>query len=62
MANITIDGKEYDLDQLSDQAKQQLISLQFVDAELQRLNGQTAVFQTARVAYANALRELLPTE
>lgn len=31
---IQIDCKDYDLDQLSNEAKTQLASLQFVDAEL----------------------------
>jgi len=34
--------------------------LQFVDAELARLQGQAAVLQTARIAYAKALGEALP--
>lgn len=38
MPTIKIDDKDYDLDQLSEEAKAQLASLQFVDAELQRLN------------------------
>jgi hypothetical protein len=60
MANmIKIDDKDYDFDTLSDEAKNQLVSLQFVDAELQRLNAQAAVLQTARVAYANALKSAL---
>ena len=46
-------------DQLSDEAKAQLASLQFVDSELQRLNNQAAVLQTARVAYSKALNEAL---
>jgi hypothetical protein len=46
MPNINID---HDLDTFSDEAKAQLQSLQFVDAELARL---TAVLQTARVAYS----------
>ena len=50
----------YDLETLSDEAKNQLLSLQFVDAELQRLQAQAAVFQTARVAYVNALKAALP--
>ena len=62
MANVTIDGKEYDFDSLSDQVKQQLLNLQFVDAELQRLNSQAAVFQTARTVYSNALKEGLPND
>jgi hypothetical protein len=57
---IKIDDKEYDLDTLSDEAKNQLGSLQFVDSELQRLNAQAAVYQTARSGYSAALKELLP--
>lgn len=59
MATITIDGKEYDSDHLSDEVKAQLMSLQFCDAELQRYQALAAATQTARMAYANALRELL---
>ncbi|MEI6744643.1 MAG: DUF6447 family protein [Methylococcaceae bacterium] len=60
MTTIKIDDKDYDLETLSDEAKNQLVSLQFVDTELQRLNAQTAVLQTARLAYANALKDALP--
>jgi hypothetical protein len=59
MPMIKIDDKEYDLDQLSDEAKAHLGSMQFVDAELQRLTAQAAVLKTARVAYAKALNEAL---
>ena len=58
--NITIDGQGYDLASLSDEAKSQLASLQFVDAEVARLQAQMAALQTARNAYALALRQLLP--
>lgn len=58
-AQITIDNKAYDLDTLSDEAKNQVASMQFVDAELARLNAQIAVYQTARNGYAAALKELL---
>ena len=60
MPTIKIDGKEYELDSLSNQAKEQLASVQFVDAELQRIQAQTAVLQTARAAYVSALKESLP--
>lgn len=60
MTTITIDNINYELETLSDEAKNQLVSIQFVDAELQRLNAQAAVLQTARLAYANALKEVLP--
>lgn len=59
MSTVKIDDKDYDLVQLSDTAKAQLQSLQFVDAEIQRLNAQLAVMQTARMAYANALKDAL---
>lgn len=60
MPIITIDNQQYELDLLSDEVKGQLNSLQFVDAELQRLQAQAAVLQTARVAYSNALKAALP--
>jgi hypothetical protein len=60
MATITIDNVEYDTDNLSDQAKQQLQMLQVTEQELARLNGQLAIAQTARIAYANALKASLP--
>ena len=59
MNKVTIDDIEYDFDNLSGEAKNQLVSLQFVDQELQKLNAQAAVLQTARLAYANALKECL---
>lgn len=59
MPTIKIDNKEYDLDQLSTEAKAQLASMQFADAELQRLGFLTAAMQTARNAYAQALNVAL---
>jgi hypothetical protein len=60
MPTIKIDNIEYDLDTLSDEARAQLGSLQFVDSELARLTNQTAVLQTARIAYSKALNAALP--
>ena len=60
MPTISIDNIDYDLDTLSDEAKAQLNSLQFVDSELQRLTAQTAVLQTARMAYSKALQAAQP--
>ena len=59
MPSITIDSIDYDLDSLSEDAKAQISSIQFVDAELQRLQAKAAALQTARAAYARALSELL---
>jgi hypothetical protein len=61
MTTINIDNIEYDTDKLSDEAKAQLISLQFCDQELARLQAQAAAYQTARIAYAKALNDALPT-
>ena len=60
MTTINIDNIEYDTDKLSDDAKAQLVSLQFCDQELQRLQAQAAAMQTARMAYAKALQSALP--
>lgn len=57
MPNITIDDKEYDLDKLSEATKAQLTSMRLADAEIQRLNIQLAIAQTARNAYALAVRK-----
>ena len=59
---ITIDDKDYDLESLSNEAKAQLASMQFCDQELSRLQAQAAALQTARMAYAKALQELLPKD
>ncbi len=60
MPTVTIDNREFDLDVLSDEAKQQLTNLQVCDQEIGRLNVQLAISQTARAAYARALQEALP--
>ena len=59
MANVTIDGKEYDYDSLSDTAKANLGSLQFVQGELNRLAAQSAVLKTAQKAYGDVLKSEL---
>ncbi len=60
MPTIKIDNVDYDIDSLSQEAKAQLQSIQFVDQELARLQAQTAALQTARNAYVNALKLALP--
>ena len=60
MSKITIDNIEYSLDSLSNDAKAQLMSMQFCDSEIARLQAQLAVIQTARVSYARSLKDALP--
>lgn len=57
---VTVDGASYRLSQLSEEARAQVTSLQYVDAQIADLNAKLAVFTTARAAYENALQQLLP--
>lgn len=56
MSTIIIDNTEYQMDQLSDNAKALINNLRFTDSEIARLQAQVAVAQTARATYANALK------
>ncbi|MBK1692777.1 DUF6447 family protein [Ectothiorhodospira mobilis] len=58
--SITIDGTEYPLDQLSENARSQVMNLRVTDHEIARLKQQLAICQTARAAYARALEGELP--
>ena len=62
MPKITIDGKEYDSDTFSDDAKSKLVSLQVVDRKIVDLDMDMKILQTARNAYAKALEETLPKQ
>ena len=57
---ITIDDKDYNLDDLSDECKIEIQSLQFCESEIARLNAKLAVAGTARIAYQRAVAKLLP--
>jgi len=57
MANtVKIEGKDYELDTLSDNARAQIVNLNVTDQEIARLQAQLAIAQTARASYANALK------
>jgi hypothetical protein len=57
MPTININDEEYDVETLSDEAKNQLASIEFVDSELARLQANAAVLHTARIAYVNELSQ-----
>ncbi|MFP4147126.1 MAG: hypothetical protein ACLFSI_05360 [Halorhodospira sp.] len=59
---VTIDGTEYNLADLSQNARQQLANLRAADGEIQRLERQLALARTARAAYARALQQELPEQ
>ena len=56
MAKLTLDGKEYDTENLSDNAKAQLASLQFNEVHMNRLRNELAIADTAKIAYTRALK------
>lgn len=56
---VTIDGIEYLLDDLNENTRAQLLNVQFVDAQIQQLNNELAVSDTARIGYTNALKNEL---
>lgn len=60
MSKVTIDNVDYDLADLSDDAKAQFGNMQIVDRKIADLNAELAIAQTARNAYAAALKAALP--
>ena len=59
MAKIKLDDVEYDTEDMSDNAKAQLASLQFNEAHINRLKNELAIADTAKIAYVNALKREL---
>lgn len=62
MAQITVDGVSYESDTLTDNAKAQLASLQFLEVHMSSLQSELAVYQTARIAYINELKANLEVD
>lgn len=53
---LTVDGRTYALDALSDNAKAQVVNLKVVDEEIRRIEQKLAIYRTARTAYARVLK------
>ena len=56
MPKINIEGIEYNTEDLSDNGKAQLASLQFLEAQMNKLNAEIAVYETARNSYMNCIK------
>ena len=56
MPKITVDGIEYNSEDLSDNGKAQLASLQFLEVQMKKLQNELAVFHTAKNSYIAALK------
>lgn len=57
---LTIDGTDYNVAELSENARSQVMNLRVTDQEIARLQQKLAIAQTARQAYAKALAAELP--
>ena len=60
MSTITINNVAYNLDDLSEEVKNNIGMLQAVEAEVQRLNMKLAIAKTAQIAYGRAVEANLP--
>lgn len=56
MPKITIDDIEYNTEDMSDNAKAQLASLQFLEVQMKKIKSEIAVYETAKSAYIQSLK------
>ena len=59
MPKMTVDDVEYNTEDLTDNGKAQLASLQFLEVQIKKIRSEVAVYQTARNSYVTELREEL---
>lgn len=59
MPKITVDDIEYNTEDLSENGKAQLVSLQFLEVQMNKIKSEIAVYQTARISYSAALQAQL---
>ena len=59
MAKVTIDGVDYDTDTMSQDSRQKLEMLMMTEQKIRQLQAEVAMMQTARQAYAAALKASL---
>ena len=56
MPKFIIDEIEYNTEDLSDNGKAQLASLQFLETQMSQLRSEIAVYRTAKNSYITALK------
>ncbi len=56
MPTFTFNNREYDTDNLSETARSTLMSLSFVEEQIQQRRNELAIADTARLAYQAALK------
>ena len=62
MPKITIDDIDYNTEDLSENGKAQLASLQFLEAQMRKIESEIAVYKTARNSYVAALKAELEAQ
>ena len=62
MAKVTIEGKEYDTETLSEEARENILNIRACDSKLADMRRELAMIQTARNTYAAALAGQLPKD
>jgi len=56
MSKITINDTEYDTENLSEDGKAKVASLQFLKIKMAKLRSEMAIYQTARNSYIESLK------
>ena len=56
MPKIKIDDIDYNTEDLTDNGKAQLASLQFLEVQMNKIKSEIAVYQTARNSYIASLK------
>ncbi|NDD13447.1 MAG: hypothetical protein EB072_12565 [Betaproteobacteria bacterium] len=59
MAKVTIDGVDYDSETMTQDSRQKLEMLKMTEQRIRQMQAELAMMQTARQAYANALKASL---
>jgi hypothetical protein len=57
MPKITLDGIEYNTEDLTDDGRAQLASLQFLESQIKKIQNEMAVYQTAKNTYVAVLKK-----
>lgn len=57
MPKMTIDGIEFNSEDLTANAKAQVASIQFIEVQMQKLKNDLAAYETALKSYTNAFNE-----
>jgi len=56
MPKFTVDGIDYNTEDLSDNGKAQLASLQFLEFQMRKIKDEITVYNTAKVSYIAGLK------